>query len=104
MSWRIELLAYDGCLGFEVFGLRDVLAIANSVSQVLRPGVPAPFQTRLVSARGARVRLAGGATVDTQRASAVGMVDQIVVPGFDFVDPAALDDLLGAWGREVRLL
>jgi transcriptional regulator GlxA family with amidase domain len=26
------------------------------------------------------------------------------VPGFDFVDPAALDDLLGQWGREVRLL
>src|SRR5690242_8836319 len=103
MSWRINLLVYDGCYGFETFAVADVLAIANRVSLQLRPGVPAPFRTRLVSVRGTRVHLNGGTTVDAHRADR-RTVDQLVVPGFECADAATLGDRLAGWAPEVRFL
>jgi transcriptional regulator GlxA family with amidase domain len=101
--WRIDILAYDGCFGLEVFGLTDIFAIANTVSKALRPGTCAPFKARVVSVRGLRVRLAGGVNVETHRAGGTG-ADQVIVPGFDFTDVAELDGLLAGWAPEVRFL
>ena len=95
------MLAYPGCFGAELFGLVDVLGIANAVSAALRPGVGPPFAARVVSVRGTRVPLAGSASVHADR---TGPADLVVVPGFEFVDPSTLDELFRDWAPELRYL
>src|SRR4051812_6435488 len=104
-TWRVDVLAYPGCFGTEVFAVIDVLAIANAVSAALRPGTPPPVRTRIVSVRGGRGSLSGGALVETERAGPIGVdTDQLVVPGFEFFYPATMDDLLAGWSAEVAYL
>ena len=40
---RVAILAYDGCMGAEVLGLSDVLLVANRISALRKPELPAPF-------------------------------------------------------------
>lgn len=69
-------------MGLEVFGLADLLLLANRVAQQLHPQHPAPFSVRIVSLKGGNVRLAGGWQVVTTRPDI--KIDCLVVPGFDF--------------------
>ena len=98
------MLAYPGCLGAVLFGLADVLAMANTLAGVLLPGTGAPFRTRVVSVREGRVPLAGGVTVQVERAGSPPAADQVIVPGFECADPAALDGKLRALAPEIGFL
>lgn len=100
----MEVLAYPGCVGTVLFGLVDILAFANTLSTVLRPGTGPPFRTRVVSVRQGRIRLAGGFTFEAERASRAGTADQLLVPGCECADPAQLDAVLGGLASEVAFL
>lgn len=82
---RIAVLAYDGCMGMEVFGLCDTLLVANRVAQALdehdRAGVPL-FEVALISVAGADVIAAGGLRIGTRRAARKAP-DLLVVPGME---------------------
>jgi transcriptional regulator GlxA family with amidase domain len=76
---RIQILAYDGCLGGEVFGFADVLMFANRRLQM--DGRPAAFQVDVVTLSGEPARTIGGATLGPT--AAAGPCDLLVVPGWD---------------------
>lgn len=96
---RISILAFDGCLGAEVFGLADVLLIANRVAA--GRGGPAPFEVSVVSVRGGSVDAAGGVRLATGRP---GPADLLVVPAFDVQGVGALDGVLACLAPEAAFL
>lgn len=85
---RIEVLAYQGCMGMEVFGLCDTLLVANRVAQALE-GAGAPlFEVAVIGLSGADVGAAGGLRIGTRR-PARKRPDLLVVPGMELSDRAA---------------
>lgn len=85
---RIALLAYDGCMGMEIFGIADTLLIANRVAQALGgQGKPPLFDVSVVSLAGGEVTAAGGIGIATVRA-ARRQFDLLVVPGMELADPS----------------
>ena len=56
----IAILAYPGCVGITVFGLADLLLIANHLAVNMGMRHLAPFSTRIVAVRSGEVALAGG--------------------------------------------
>jgi transcriptional regulator GlxA family with amidase domain len=56
----IAILAYPGCVGITVFGLADLLLIANHLAENMGLRHLAPFTTRIVAVRSGGVALAGG--------------------------------------------
>lgn len=98
---RVAVLAYDGCLATEIYGMTDLLLIANRVAESMGDDCT-PFQVSVVSPAGGTVRPASGATLATGRASTD--VDHLVVPGFEAVPGQNLDPILGALQRDVELV
>jgi hypothetical protein len=56
---KVSILAYDGCMGAEVFGFADILLVANRINAFRRPSVPPPFECKIVSGERSCVTLAG---------------------------------------------
>ncbi|WP_332875841.1 GlxA family transcriptional regulator [Massilia sp. S19_KUP03_FR1] len=84
-SKRINILAYDGCMGMEVFGLCDTLRLANRVALALRGATAAPlFDVRVTSLAGGMVVAAGGLSIGTRKYRASH--DLLVIPGMDIGD------------------
>ena len=82
---KINLLAYDGCMGMEVFGLCDTLLLANRVAAAMRGAGAEPlFEVRVASLAGGPVLAAGGLSIGTRRYRA--SPDLLVVPGMDIGD------------------
>ncbi|WLI90097.1 helix-turn-helix domain-containing protein [Massilia sp. R2A-15] len=82
---KINILAFDGCMGMEIFGLCDTLLLANRVARAVRGAKSEPlFDVRVTSLAGGSVNAAGGLAIGTRkfRASA----DMLVVPGMDIGD------------------
>ena len=82
---KINVLAFDGCMGMEVFGLCDTLLLANRVAGAMRGSAAAPlFDVKVTSLAGGNVQAAGGLSIGTRtfRASR----DLLVVPGMDIGD------------------
>lgn len=102
--WRVDVLAYPGCFSAELFGLVEILGIANSLSTVLRPGTSKRFRTRVVAVRHRPIPLAGGVTVHPDSVGHRDATDQIIVPGFELADPADVDDLLTRLAPEIGFL
>src|SRR6185436_20079122 len=96
---RVGVLAFDGCFGAEVFGVVDVLTVANRVSAVTE-GIE-PFIVSVLTARPGPVTTASVAAIAP---TARGEVDLLVVPGFDYLPGIDLDRLLGGWRAETALL
>jgi len=96
---RVGVLAFDGCFGAEVFGVVDVLTVANRVSAVTE-GIE-PFIVSVLTARPGPVTTASVAAIAP---TARGEVDLLVVPGFDYLPGMDLDRLLGGWRAETALL
>jgi transcriptional regulator GlxA family with amidase domain len=96
---RVSILAFDGCLGAEVFGLADLLLIANRIGA--GRGGPAPFEVRVVSVGGGSVDAAGGVRLATRRPAPT---DLLVVPAFDLEGGGALDRVLARLAPEVAFL
>lgn len=86
---RIAVLAFDGCMGMEVFGLCDTLLVANRVAQALGGAPAAPlFEVAVISLSGDDVRAAGGLRIGTRRAPRK-QPDLLVIPGMELSDRAS---------------
>jgi transcriptional regulator GlxA family with amidase domain len=84
----IAVLAYDGCMGMEVFGICDMLLLANRVAQAINgPGSEPVFAVSVISVGGGNVVVAGGITIGTRRPPrSPGL---LIVPGMDLSDRGA---------------
>src|SRR3954462_12126391 len=98
MTWSVDVLAFDGCYAAEVYGLVDLLTVANGVSVQL--GGRPLFRPRIVSLTG-RVTPSGGASLRTEVA---GACDELIVPGFECFDPTVVGGLLDGGAAEVAYL
>ena len=86
---RISILAYEGCMGMEVFGLCDTLLVANRVAQALEGAASAPlFEVSVISLTGVGVGAAGGLHIGTRRAPRKAP-HLLVVPGMELSDRAS---------------
>lgn len=99
---RVSILAYDGCLAAEVFGLADVLLIANRLARARRPRDAELFEVTVIGARGDSVAAAGGVRLSVRAPDAP--CDLLVVPAFDLAGLAEFDGVLGALGPEIALI
>lgn len=99
---RISVLAYDRCLAAEVFGLADVLLFANRLAGLRRSQQAAPFEVSVIGAREGAVTAAGGVSLGVSPAPAA--CDLLVVPAFEVVSAAELDEALSKLGPEVSLI
>jgi transcriptional regulator GlxA family with amidase domain len=99
MVRSVDVLAYDGCFAAEVYGLIDLLTVANGVSTQL--GGKPPFRARIVSLTG-RITPSGGGELRTDVVG--GPADELIVPGFECFDPRVVGPLLDGWGAEIAHL
>lgn len=86
---KITALAYDGCLGAELFGFTDLLRLANRVVAHRGERRSPPFEVGIACLSNQTATLAGGLKVTSQRPPRD--VDLLVVPGFDFERVDRLD-------------
>ena len=96
--WGVDVLAFDGCYAAEVYGIVDLLTVANAVSAQFT-GVTL-FQPRVVSLTG-RVRPSGSGELRTEKP---GRTDELIVPGFACFDPTTVGALLTGWRAEIAHL
>jgi transcriptional regulator GlxA family with amidase domain len=91
----VGVLAYDGCLGTEVFGIVDLLLFAN------RLAAPAddPFRVTVVAREASEVVTAGGVTLRAETWHQ--QFDLLIVPGFDVRSPRHVDWALDRWRPEI---
>jgi transcriptional regulator GlxA family with amidase domain len=82
---RIAILAYEACMGAEVFAVADVLLIATHLARAMggvKGGAAAPpFEVQVIGLEGKSVSVAGGIAVSTRRPR--GAYDLLVVPGLE---------------------
>lgn len=97
---RVAILAYDGCLATEVYGLSDLLLMANRVLDA-RGADEQPFLVSVVSPAAGTIRPASGPPLATSR---LRDVDQLVVPGFEAVPGQELDRMLDGLRREAAFV
>lgn len=82
---KIDVLAYHGCMGMEVFGLCDTLLLANRVARAIRGAAAEPlFGVRVTSLAGGTVLAAGGLSIGTRKYRA--SQNLLVVPGMEIGD------------------
>ncbi|GAB3864731.1 AraC family transcriptional regulator [Micromonospora andamanensis] len=101
--WSVDVLGFDGCLAAEVYGIVDLLAIANAVAAALRPGSTPLFHPRIVSVTGS-VRPSGLNELRTERVGPVPERGELMVPGFMCADPALVADCAAALAPEIDYL
>jgi transcriptional regulator GlxA family with amidase domain len=99
---KVGVLAYDGCLGGEVFGFADVLHLANRAAATKSIIDDPPFEICLVGARSGQVTATHDVTFRV--APAPSNLDILAVPAFDFADLSDLDRRLEMFMPEVKLL
>jgi transcriptional regulator GlxA family with amidase domain len=78
---RIALLAYEGCMGLEIFGVADILLVANLVAQGMGKSSADAFEVEVIGLRGSLVKMAGGFELNAKRPR--GMFDMLIVPGLE---------------------
>src|SRR2546426_12513445 len=93
---RIAILAYDGCLASELFGFRDVLALADAFAA--RRKAPR-IRTEVVTVRGKTISTSGGERLRGTKAE-LTRYDLIAVPGFLFSDPLTIAPHMARLGDE----
>ncbi len=101
-SLRIAILAYDGCMGAQLFGMAEVLRIANDLAQPPGQCPPEGVHIHLVGVgnRAAGVvRIAGGTPIGVQRPR--GRYDLLVVPGLEITRQVDWNAKLAPLSREL---
>ncbi|WP_380232716.1 GlxA family transcriptional regulator [Kitasatospora paranensis] len=93
------MLAYPGCFASEVFGVPDLLLMADRIAAAAGAVRP-PYEVSVLSPR-RRVIAAGGTALDV---SALRPVDVLVVPGFAFSPGEDLDAFLAELGPELAAI
>jgi transcriptional regulator GlxA family with amidase domain len=80
---RIALLAYPGCMGSEIFGVVDLLLVAQHVARAFAPQRPDAFEIHVISVQGRSIRTASGPVVEAKAPR--GRFDWLLVPGLEVV-------------------
>lgn len=93
---RVGVLAYDGCLGTEVFGVTDLLLFANRIARTDL------FLTTVVARGTADVVTASGVALRAARWDED--IDALVVPGFELRSPHHIDRALDRWRPEIAYI
>ncbi len=104
-SLRIGILAYDGCMGTQLFGIAEVLRIAHDLAQRAGPQRPINLQVQTVGVghrAGRVVRIAGGMSVAVQRPR--GRYDLLIVPGLEITRNVDWDAKLAPLSGEVAFI
>lgn len=96
---RIGVLAYDGCYAAEIFGLTDLLRIANLVAT--GSGRPCPFAVEVLGATDT-ITAAGGFVLAPQRWHR--RLDVLIVPGFDLLPGMDVSPLLAERAAEIAFI
>ena len=97
---RIAILAYEGCLASELFGFRDVLALADMFAELRK----APrIETEVVTVKGKMVATSGGERFRGVSAD-MARYDMIVVPGFLFSNPLTIGTRMAMLKEEIAEL
>lgn len=99
---RIAILAYEGSLGVEIFGLLDTLLIANRIARAFGNMGPEPFDVHLLGLAGRNVHFAGGIRVGVSRPS--GAFDLLIVPGLEMDRRVDWDVKLASLQRELGFI
>ena len=99
---RIAVLAYQGCMPTQLFGIADVLRIASDIAGSLGAQGDLQVEIDLISVKARQVTVAGGQTVQAQRP--VGHYDLVVVPGLEIQRPADWSARLAPLSREVAFI
>ena len=79
---KVNVLAYQGCLGAEIFGFADSLLIAQRLAQATSTRDFKPFATRLIGVDRGTVRIANDVRIELQPPHR--RPDLLVVSGFEF--------------------
>jgi transcriptional regulator GlxA family with amidase domain len=98
---HVGVLAYDGCLGTEVFGIVDLLLFANRIAAAAGRA-EGLFRVTVVAREAAEVVTAGGVSLRAARWDE--RFDLLVVPGFDVRSPRHVDRALDRWRPEIAYI
>ena len=103
---RIGILAYEACMGTEIFGFTDVLLIASHLAahmgKVPRAVGQQPFDVQVIGLHGRTVTVAGGIAIGVKQPR--GVFDLLVVPGPEVSRRGAWDARLGPLSRELAYI
>jgi transcriptional regulator GlxA family with amidase domain len=100
MTVRIRVLAYDGCLGTELFGFSEGLMLANHLVRNDSKGrKPPPFDVQIVSVGPTAPVGATGIAIHGAKGFPA-KADLLVIPGFDFAGRADMNARLTGLRRE----
>ena len=99
---RIAILAYDGCMGAQVFAVADVLLIAGHLAREFNHPEQSPFELEVIGLHGRTVSCAGGLSLGVQKPS--GSYDLLIIPGPEISRSQQLPLTLGGLGAQVRFI
>lgn len=95
----VGVLAYDGCLGTEVFGIIDLLLFANRIATAVLGVHDDLFRVTVAARKASHVVTAGGVALRAVRWHKG--FDALVVPGFELRSPRHIDRALEQWRPEI---
>jgi transcriptional regulator GlxA family with amidase domain len=99
---HVGVLAYDGCLGTEVFGIVDLLLFANRIAAAVGSAHGDLFRVTVVAREASDVVTAGGVALRAVRWHQG--FDALVVPGFDIQSPRHIGRALQQWRPEIAYI
>ena len=101
---RVSILALDGCRAGTVYGVRDVINVANTVAEAQSGNSGTAIETNIVSLDGHRVLAAGGVWLDGAEAAIDATLGPVLfIPGC-LDRPESFEDDLLKHGRAARLI
>jgi transcriptional regulator GlxA family with amidase domain len=98
---HVGVLAYDGCLGTEVFGIVDLLLFANRIAAAVGGVHDDLFRVTVAARKASDVITAGGVALRAVRWHCG--FDALVVPGFELRSPH-IDRALEQWRPEIAYI
>src|SRR5690242_13678675 len=99
---RVALLAYPGCMGLQLFGIADILAIGADIARSLGVAGAATVEVQWISVQARRVVRSGGITIEPTKPS--GQYDVLIVPGFGLSRPVDWNLRLSALTKEIDFI
>jgi transcriptional regulator GlxA family with amidase domain len=105
-TFRLGLLAIDGCMLSSLAGPADAVHVAQVLAEIRSPGDAPRFESVVLSASGAaRVRTESGIEIGGIRSAACDLeFDLVLVPGITHRRPRDIFDRRGELEPEIRLL
>jgi transcriptional regulator GlxA family with amidase domain len=99
---HIGVLAYDRCLGTEVFGIVDLLLFANRIAAATGGTREDLFRVTVAARTSSDVVTAGGVALRAVRWH--NGFDALVVPGFELRSPRHIGPALEQWRPEIAYI